>query len=349
MNEEYPMNKISAVLCAVVGFLLMALSSVPAFSVEHNLLLIHGRFSPCPGPPNGDYIPGSCSNPEVYGTWAHDQINYWGLTPKHPLITGAHVHFVQWDAWERHFYQHGAPGGFSVIQQATHAYCDASKGQYCYVICHSAGCAALENYIATSGEVGTRIQIVRVIAAASAAGGSEVAQQGCDSGISLAIAANNIDCSLRMADARNAYNHNQMHGVSILGIAGTTNTTWTACSAVVGFPGQTGPVLNPNCSLCYFAGAVPGRRCSDEEVALHSSCGHSRAGTFQDCNSTIHPYNDTAGTYDFHSWWGQSVGPFSTPGMADYKSKFRTYSVNHGGARALAIDEYSKCPPALCP
>lgn len=360
MEDNSMQKKWFTVLCAVIGSLAMALSSVPALATEINILLIHGRHSPCPGPPDGDYIPGTCSNPEKYGTFTKDQIGYWDL-PKTPLITAAHIYYVQWDAWERHFYETGWPGGYAVIARAMNEHCSGIKDQYCYVICHSAGCAAVENYIAKSHRVwmddpNNPIIIQHVIAAASAAGGSELAQFGCDSLGSWLIGANNIDCSLRMADARNAYNHNHMATVPIRGIAGTSNTSWTACSPLIRFPGQSSngsEGLNTNCSICEVGGKK-GRACSDDDVALHSSCGHNRVASFQDCNSRIYPYNDTAGTYDDHGWWEHDLqapryGPFSSAGKADYNSKFHTYRVNHGGARTLAIEEYSACPAGLCP
>jgi hypothetical protein len=171
--------------------------------------------------------------------------------------------------------------------------------------------------------------------------------------VSFSIGANNIDCSLRPADARNQYVHGQMHGVPILAIAGTSNTSKTACDPLVRFPGQTGSGLNPDCSVC-SEGGVLGRACSDRDVALHSSCGHSKAISFQGCSSTLFGKNDT-GTYASHGWWVQDsviAGdglPFSTTGKNTYNKNFHTFRVDHGGARSLAIDEWTACPPSTCP
>src|SRR5262249_2348971 len=115
--------------------------------------------------------------------------------------------------------------------------------------------------------------------------------------------------------------------------------------------------FNPDCNACNFTTA---RQCSDGTVALHSTCGHNRVASFQDCNSTLAPHTDTAGTYSFHGWWitdqecnAQSgtgcnwSGPFSTG--TKWNAGFKTYNVDHGGGKNDAIAEYSSAPYALCP
>jgi hypothetical protein len=82
--------------------------------------------------------------------------------------------------------------------------------------------------------------------------------------------------------------------------------------------------------------------------------------SFQDCNSTLFPHGDTAGTYSYHGWWitdqvcnGQNgtgchwSGPFSA--ATNWNASFKTYNVDHDGGAKDALAEYSAAPYALCP
>lgn len=331
-------TKAARVVCSIVGFVMVALSSAQAVAATytHNILLIHGR---------------SNSSGERFGVFTYDQHKAWnGMSP----VTTGKVYFVQWDAWNRKFDDPTCPGGECIIKNAIDILCDANKHQECWIICHSAGCAAFEDYLAKSDYARNSILIAHVMAAESAAGGSEIA----DNRI-LEWFGQPIDESLKTSYARGAYNHNNMQGVYVRGSGGTLNNTITAC---LFFPMQLGSNLNPDCNACPVGRYAVARQCSDSAVALHSTCGHNRVASFQNCNSRILPYDDKAGTYDFHGWWITDhecnggfrdncnwSGPFSPHGEAVHNNRFRTYRVDHSGGKELMIDEYSYAPFALCP
>jgi hypothetical protein len=341
----------------IVVCLLLTLASpqgraqVPTQIKQINVLLIHGRNDSTKG--------------EQFGHFTFDQAGFWGgLKP----ITGGHVWYVQWDAWNRHFDDDSCPaGGQCVIQNAANALCNSLKGQECWIICHSAGCAAFENYLAESNYASNPLLFAHVIAADSAAGGSELA----DNSLVGFFFGHPIDDSLKTSYARSAYDHNHMQGVVVRGVGGATDNYpghfIIACNF---FPSQRGSGLNPNCTKCnaVFPGSitVTFSECDDGAVALHSTCGHNRVASFQDCNSTLSPHNDTAGTYSFHGWWVTDhecnpdfsgfvpftcnwVGPFSSPGRSDWNPGFKTYRVAHSGGKQVAVDEYSAAPALLCP
>lgn len=338
-------------LLALVGCLafVQGWAQVPSQINQINVLMIHGR---------------SDSSGEQFGWFSTDQHNAWGgLKP----ITQGNVWFVQWDAWNRHFDDTTCPGGECIIQNAVNALCNSLNGQECWIICHSAGCAAFENYLSKSNYATNALLIAHVIAADSAAGGSELADNGVLrfigglTGLSAAI-----DDSLKTSYARGAYNHNNMQGVVVRGVGGATdsypNHALIACNF---FPRQGGSGLNSQCTPCGLI-STTSMECSDGTVALHSTCGHNRAASFQDCNSTLSPHNDTAGTFDFHGWWvtdhecnpafsgsvGASCnwsGPYSSTGQSRWNPGFKTYHNDHSDGKQTAVDEYSSAPATLCP
>ena len=310
-----------------------------------NVLMIHGR---------------SDSSGEQFGWFSTDQHNAWGgLKP----VTGGNVWYVQWDAWNRHFDDTTCPGGECIINNAVNALCNSTNGQECWIICHSAGCAAFENYLAKSNYASNSLLFAHVIAADSAAGGSELADNSVLRFIGgLTGQSGAIDDSLKTSYARGAYNHNNMQGVVVRGVGGATDSYPNhALIACLFFPRQSGSGTNPQCTACGTS-----RECSDGVVALHSSCGHNRKASFQGCNSTLAPHTDTAGTFDFHGWWvsdhecnpaingsvGTScnwAGPYSSTGSSRWNSGFLTYQNNHSDGKQTAVDEYSSAPAALCP
>lgn len=310
---------------------LALLTAFSATAATHNILLIHGR---------------SDSSNEQFGVLSYDQHNYW--QGKTPSTADGHVYFVQWDADHKYFDDATWPGGEAVITQAMNNYCNTSNGQQCWIICHSAGCAALEHYIATSNYCCNTIYIEHVMAAGSAAGGTELASWAW----LWPPAQMTIDSSLQPPYARGAFNHNNMQGVVVRGIGGTHNDTPDGCKGI--WPGQT-QVSGSQCTVCGNS-----NECTDGVVPLHSSCGHNRDASFVDCNSTLAPHNDTGGTYSYHGWWisdtvcnGQTgsncswSGPYSSG--TGWNAGFKTYYTNHGGTALDAIAEYSYAPYSLCP
>ena len=334
-------GKISVIATLAVA----GMVAIPASAQTFNVLLIHGRHSPCPNPPyvaSGGSCSGTSQPPEQYGTFTTDQAEYWsGYVP----TTAGKVVYVQWDAWNNSFDYATSPGGDAVIRQALLNYCAISKSQSCSIICHSAGCPALEYVMATSGLVNTSVSILDVKTAGSAAGGSELASL--DFGGVVA----GIDPALEPSYARGDYNHNSMQGVPFRAIAGTDNSD---AATQFSFPSQTAKPWNPDCTQPLGLYST----CDDGTVALHSACGHNQAASYQNCLSTLTPNNDSS-TYTYHGWWisdsyggSHPAGPYSSTGKGVYQSTFHTYSENHGGTKNLMIQEYSACHAAgltLCP
>jgi hypothetical protein len=326
-------------LFALIVAMIFMSSTVAYAQLTHNILMIHGR---------------SDTPTEIYG-WSNkeDQLRYWAGRP----VTDGTVWFVQWDAANRTFDDTtwGA-GGQWIISNAVNSLCDMNNNQECWIICHSAGCAAFENYLAKSDYATNTIFIAHLMAAGNAAGGSELA----DSGQSLLGGlAKPIDTSLTTIYARTAYDHNNMQGVVVRGIGGTGDgSPGNQAINCAFFPSQS--PLNPDCTVCpnFFSGDTAA--CADGAVALHSSCGHNRVASFQDCNSTLYPHSDFAGTYLYHGWWitdqecnGQGgagcnwSGPYSP--NTNWNAGFNTYFVGHSGTANNAIAEYSYAPYSLCP
>jgi hypothetical protein len=341
-------SKTSQLARAALVCFSVLLTAAPAFATTFNILLIHGRMH---------------NTKEKYGYFRTDQSGAWGgLRP----TTAGTVWYVQWDAWNRHFDDSSSPGGEAIVQNAINHLCDASHGQACWIICHSAGCAAFEDYLAKSNYAHNNILIEHVIAADSAAGGSELADNGVFRYIGgLSGLGGNIDNSLKTSYARGAYNHNNMQSVAVRGIGGATSSyPFSFLISCFFFPRQSGSGLNPNCSRCQYIPifGTTYSECDDGAVALHSTCGHSRKASFQDCNSRLPPHDDSAGTFVDHGWWINDHvcngffkencnwnGPYAPFGKARWDSSFRTYKNDHSDGKTVAVYEYSYAPAALCP
>jgi hypothetical protein len=347
VREYRVTTKTARVICMIVGYLVMLLTSAQGFCREINVLLIHGRLH---------------NTKEHYGHFRDDQSGAWnGLKP----LTAGNVWYVQWDAWNHYFDDSSWPGGEAVIRDAIDALCDNNKGQACWILCHSAGCAAFEDYLSKSDYAHNSILIEHVMAADSAAGGSELADNGVLRFIGgLTGLGGRIDNSLKTSYARGAYNHNNMQSVVVRGVGGATSSyplSWLlACNF---FPRQSGSGLNTQCTVCVEGRFGPvERECDDGTVALHSTCGHNRKASFQDCNSRIPPHDDTAGTYAYHGWWindhvcngdfAQDCnwnGPYSSDEKTLWNSRFKTYRVDHSDGKQVVVHEYSFAPAVLCP
>jgi hypothetical protein len=345
LREVSRRSKIDLLVWTMLVCFTIVLSSTTAFARTFNVLLIHGRLH---------------NTHERYGHFRTDQAGAWGLRP----TTGGTVWYVQWDAWNHHFDDGSWPGGEAVVRNAINGLCDNNHGQACWIICHSAGCAAFEDYLAKSDYAHNSILIEHVIAADSAAGGSELADNGLLQWLGgLGGQRANLDASLKTSYARGAYNHNNMQGVVVRGVGGATSTyplvDLIACHF---FPRQSGSNLNPNCTQCLSFPLTVNSECDDGAVALHSTCGHNRKASFQDCNSRLAPHHDAAGTFAYHGWWindhvcdgdfAQNCnwnGPYSNYGKARRNARFHTYRNDHTDGKSVAVFEYSSAPAALCP
>ncbi len=323
---------------------MMAVSSAPAHAqIQWTVLVIHGRTDP-------NHLP--CGRKQSYGVFDTDKDCVWNAgTP----ATFGKVKYVYWDAWNHSFDDPTWPGGEAVVHAAVFDNCDVNKDHYCSVVCHSAGCAAFEHFVAVSAHDNVVNAIVNVIAAGSAAGGSELAnlESKIPSAIQKVFQAifgegkfAPLDRYLTTSYTRQAYDHNTMHAIPIRAIGGTGGKNGIEGDLQI-FPYQgDNSDTNPECQQVFFN---THSMCSDTAVALHSSCGHNRVASFQDCNSTLYPHHDTAGTYDFHGWWISDRydnvynGPFSSMGKESYNSRFHTYNHSHTQLKKLATEEYSAC------
>jgi hypothetical protein len=137
-------------------------------------------------------------------------------------------------------------------------YCKGSKS--CKIVCHSAGCYAIEYWLSKLGSTASSkgFNITKVTALAAASGGSELASAL--NGITFGFAGNAMDKALIVSTARAAFNHNSTGGVPIY--------------HVPGYKGMFGA-----------SAILPGE--DDYAVAYHSSCAYSRVGGVSKCQSSL--------------------------------------------------------------
>lgn len=211
------MNKLALFLIA------FALAGVSGLNATDYTIFIHGRGK------------NNC------GTSTTDVNNYWGNAKN--INTSTTKYFVGYDGasdprtW-------GSCRAQTQLYTVLEAQCKGTN--HCKVICHSAGCYAIEYFLDNTTAT---YNIDFVMASSSAAGGSELANIGASDGMTTA---------LKTANARGSYNHNDMKGIGI----------W----AVAGYKGSTGSFL------------LPGD--DDGAVSLHSTCGHTVTGSHTACNQT---------------------------------------------------------------
>ena len=338
--------KLAKLLVAMAGCLLLAIPSTTAFgqmksspTSGHNLLIIHGRNNP--------------AGRESYGVWNTDQANFWGSAV--PATTGNRW-YVQWDAWNVPFDSFSGPevGGEYLFSYAVEKLCNYENNQSCTIICHSDACPVVEYWLSKSGYLTSPLYIDYVIAAESVAGGSDVADSTASAILSVFWSGGwaPIDASITPTYVRGAYDHNHMQGVVIRGIGGTyVSGLYDPLKCMTYFPGQwVGTGGNQSCSQCPLGYA----RCFDDLVALHSTCGHNRRASFQNCNGNLPgtDQTDSAGTYEYHTWWIDDsgyAGPYSQAGYLAWDPGEHTYVVNHTDGKIIAVDEYSAAPYSLAP
>lgn len=130
------------------------------------------------------------------------------------------------------------------VYNAIKTYC--SNGNKCSIICHSAGCYAMDYYFATQTAARS---INWVVFAGSASGGSELANL-----TSGPLPNNNMTAALRTSNAR-SFNHNNSP-VTLYQIAGYKGAAWSF--------------------------ALPGE--DDDAVSFHSACGYNKTGNMTHCN-----------------------------------------------------------------
>jgi hypothetical protein len=215
------------------------------------------------------------------GVGTTDVNNYWGSS--HNSVSGTKF-FIGYDG-RTDPRTYGTARAQTNITTGLTNYCRGSNS--CKIVCHSAGCYAIEFWLASLGATASSrgYNITKVTALAAASGGSELASAL--NGATFGFGGNAMDKSLIVSTARGAYNHNNTAGVRI--------------DHVPGYKGLIGA-----------SAILPGE--DDYAVAYHSSCGYNRAGGLSKCQSSI---TQSEGIWPFNSnvTYTQFSGHFRAPSL----------------------------------
>lgn len=252
------------------GYILLAATlmfgSAASLSAADYTIFIHGR-----------------SGTNHCGTGTSDNGNYWGSAKN--INTSTTKYFIGYDGGTDPR-TYGTCRAQSQITSVLNARCRGSNN--CKVICHSAGCYAMEYFL---DKTSTNYNIDFVMASSSAAGGSELAD--------LAFwANNNMNASLKTGPARSSYNHNDMKGVGIYAVAGYRGV-W------------------------YASWRLPGS--DDGAVALHSTCGHRSRGSHSACNQSRYSSHFIwDGGYNNNNSWSSSKKAYNMTHVGDGSRSINT-------------------------
>lgn len=225
--------------------LILALLFATSISAETYTVFIHGKSS---------------KNHDGVGTT--DVNSYWGTNAN--AVSGAKI-FIGYDG-STDPRTYGSARAQTNITTGLMSYCKGTNT--CKVVCHSAGCYAIEYWLASLADTTTSkgFNITKVTALAAASGGSELANV-------IGGGGNAMDQSLQVTTARGAYNHNLTASVTI--------------NHVPGYKSKFGANF-----------ILPGA--DDYAVAFHSSCGYNRAGGLDKCQSSFVSGNTTYTQYSGH-------------------------------------------------
>ncbi|WCL48254.1 hypothetical protein [Leptospira sp. GIMC2001] len=248
-------------ILAVSVFLFLA----AGISAQTHTVFIHGKS-------------GSNHN----GTSTTDVNNYWGSNPN---TVGGSKYFVGYDGrTDPRTY-----GSSRAQTNITTVLTQRCKGtQSCKIVCHSAGCYAIEYWLSNLGGTASSkgFNLTKVTALAAASGGSELASAL--NGATFGFAGNAMDKALIVSTARSSFNHNNTGGVRI--------------DHVPGYKGMFGA-----------SAILPGE--DDYAVAYHSSCGYNKTGGLSKCQSPltqsegIWPFNKNVTYYQYSGHYrAPSVG-----------------------------------------
>lgn len=219
-----------------------------SLSAQNRTVFIHGK---------------SGSNHNGVGTT--DVNNYWGTSTN--SVSGTKF-FIGYDGTTdpRTF---GTARAQTNISTGITNFCRGTNS--CKIVCHSAGCYAIEFWLSNLGATAASrgFNITSVTALAAASGGSELANSL--QGITFGFGGNAMDVSLQTSAARSSFNHNITGGVTIF--------------HVPGYKGMAGASL-----------ILPGE--DDYAVAYHSSCGYNRTGGLSKCQQSL---TQSEGIWPFNS------------------------------------------------
>lgn len=234
----------------IKGWELLVASAILMFSTSifsaNYVVYVHGKGADSSGLSNTS---GSrWSNSDSYGAASKRRSTAWGAS-----------RFVNYDGTQDPRTT-GTTRAQTKLANAINSFCTGSNK--CIIVCHSAGCYATEYYLATKG---TPANLLYVVAGASAAGGSTVADIGTTAtllspllkllGWAVAGEPNNMTKALKTGTAR-SFNHNTSR-VNIYSLAGYKSVT----------PAST---------------AIPGE--DDKLVNFSGACGYAKHGTMTHCN-----------------------------------------------------------------
>ncbi|TGM38248.1 hypothetical protein EHQ92_07705 [Leptospira biflexa] len=188
------------------------------------------------------------------GVGTTDVNGYWGSSTS--TVSGSKI-FIGYDGTTDPR-TYGSSRAQSNISTGLTNYCKGANS--CKIVCHSAGCYAIEYWLSNLGSTASAkgFNLTKVTALAAASGGSELASAL--NGISFGFGGNAMDKSLIVSTARGAFNHN--------------NTAGVAVNHVPGYKGMFGA-----------SAILPGE--DDYAVAYHSSCGYNKAGGLNKCQSSL--------------------------------------------------------------
>ena len=231
----------------LVGFL-TTLILASGISAQTYTVFIHGK---------------SGSNHNGVGTT--DVNNYWGSSPS--TVSGSKI-FIGYDGTSDPRTAGPARAQTNISTGLT-TYCKGANS--CKIVCHSAGCYAIEYWLSNLGSTAASkgFKLTKVTALAAASGGSELASAL--NGITFGYAGNAMDKALIVTTARAAFGHNNTGGVTIY--------------HVPGYKGMAGA-----------SAILPGE--DDYAVAYHSSCGYNKAGGVNKCQSSL---TQSEGIWPFNS------------------------------------------------
>ncbi|TGN20738.1 hypothetical protein [Leptospira idonii] len=201
------------------------------------------------------------------GVGTTDVNNYWGTSAN--TVSGSKI-FIGYDGTSDPRTYGTARAQTNITTGLTN---NCKNGKSCKIVCHSAGCYAIEYWLSNLGGTASSkgFNITKVTALAAASGGSELASAL--NGATFGFGGNAMDKSLIVGTARAAFNHNNTGGVTI--------------NHVPGYKGMAGPSL-----------ILPGE--DDYAVAYHSSCGYNRAGGLDKCQTSIVSGSTTYTQYSGH-------------------------------------------------
>ncbi len=198
------------------------------------------------------------------GVGTTDVNGYWGTSAN--TVSGDKI-FIGYDG-KTDPRTYGTDRAQTNITTGLTNFCKGSNT--CKVVCHSAGCYAIEFWLSSLESTASSkgFNLTKVTALAAASGGSELANT-----LSSFGGGNAMDKSLIVATARGAFNHNNTGGVTINHVPGSK-------------------------SKFGASSILPGA--DDYAVAFHSSCGFNRAGGLSLCQSTVVSGSTTYTQYTGH-------------------------------------------------